>query len=314
MKKPMMINSILAVVLASNLAGHFAYAQLQEGSGLTGSTDVVIGAAPTALPEEAFEPYTPRNKVYYIKIHKIADKVISIVSSMNMFLMDNLIGKNNEAMSLLDFEYRENPEITVEAYDRIKHFGGWVKNKKSGDCFNTRNKVLVRENTGTIVLKEDNKCSVAHGEWLDPYSGITMTDAQAEIQIDHMVPLREAYVSGAYKWTFKERCLYGNYLGYKNHLVAAYGEENNEKSAKTPEDYMPPNQAYRCEYLKDWLKIKSFWGLSLVPEEMKAIKELVAENHCDTSVFSVTKTELQEQENFFKANAELCRIYEQNQK
>lgn len=310
MKKPMIINSILAVVLTS----HLAYAQLQEGSGATGSTDVVIGEAPTTLPQEALETYTPRNKVYYIKIHKIADKVISIVSSLNMFFMDNLIAKNNEAMSLLDFEYRENPEVTVEAYDRIKHFGGWVKNKKSGDCFNTRNKVLVRDNVGTIVLKESNKCSVATGEWIDAYSGRTMTDAQAEIQIDHMVPLKEAYISGAHKWTFKERCLYGNYLGYKNHLVSASGEENNEKSAKTPEDYMPPKQEYKCEYLKDWLKIKSFWGLSLVPEEMKAIKELVAENHCDTSVFSVTKQELQEQENFFKANADLCRIYEQNQK
>jgi len=302
-----------SIILGLFLVGQIASAQIQNSSDLTGMTSVMVGPAPTALPVEAPELYTPRNNVYYIKIHKLADKVISIVSSLDMFNLANLIAVKNEAMSLLDFEYHENPEVSVEAYERIHHFGSWVKNKKSGDCFNTRNKVLVRENTGTIVLKESNKCSVATGEWIDVYSGRTMTDAQAEIQIDHMVPLKEAYTSGAFKWTFKERCLYGNYLGYRNHLVAVSGEENNEKSAKTPEDYMPSNPAYQCEYLKDWLKIKSIWGLSLAPEEMKAIRKLVEENNCDKSDFAITKQELEEQESFFKANAELCRVYD-NQK
>lgn len=306
MVKPIFVNALLAIVLASNLA----YGQQLSGSE-TGQTDLIIGPAPTALPKKEQELFTPRNKVYYIKIHQIADKIISIVSSLNVFALDNLIKANHEAMSLLDFEYSETPEISVEAYEREHHFGGWVKNKKSGDCFNTRNKVLVRENIGTLALKDENKCSVASGEWIDPYSGNKMTDAMAEIQIDHMVPLREAYVSGAHKWTFKERCLYGNYLGYRNHLVAVSGDENNEKSAKTPDDYMPSNIPYSCEYLKDWLKIKSFWGLSLVPEEVKSIKRLVDEHHCDVSQMVVTKKEIQEQEVFFKANAELCRVYDQ---
>lgn len=307
MKKSILVSLLVAMSLISQLA----YAQI-ENSDLTGTTTLLVGPAPTEVPAKAIELYTPRNNVYYIKIHQAADKIISIVSSLNMFLLDNLIAQNNEEMSLLDFEYRENPEVTVEAYERVHHFGGWVKNKKSGDCFNTRNKVLVRENIGEIKLKESNKCSVESGEWVDPYSGNTMTDAQAEIQIDHMVPLKEAYISGAHKWTFKERCLYGNYLGYKNHLVAVSGEENNEKSAKTPEDYMPSNQANHCGYLKDWLKIKSFWGLSLVPEEMKAIRKLVDESNCDKSEFTVTQKELEEQVKFFKANAELCRVYETN--
>lgn len=309
MKKSILVSLLVTTSLISQLA----FAQI-DNSHLTGMTSVLVGPAPTALPEKEVELYTPRNKVYYIKIHQIADKIISIVSSLNMFLIDNLIAQKNEAMSLLDFEYRENPEVTVEAYEREHHFGGWVKNKKSGDCFNTRNKVLVRENVGTITLKESNKCSVESGEWVDVYSGDTFTDAQADIQIDHMVPLKEAYISGAHKWTFKERCLYGNYLGYRNHLVAVSGAENNEKSAKTPEDYMPSNTAYQCEYLKDWLKIKSYWGLSLVPEEMKSIRKLVEDNNCDKSQFVVTQKELEEQEKFFKANSELCRVYEQNQK
>lgn len=305
MKKSFLVSLIVSLSLVSQLT----YAQVDH-SDMTGATSVLVGPAPLVLPAKVIELYTPRNNVYYIKIHQVADKIISIVSSLNMFLPDNLIAQKNEAMSLLDFEYRDNPEVTIEAYEREHHFGSWVKNKKSGDCFNTRNKVLVRENIGTITLKETNKCSVATGEWVDPYSGNTMTDAQAEIQIDHMVPLKEAYISGAYKWTFKERCLYGNYLGYRNHLVAVSGAENNEKSAKTPEDYMPSNQANHCEYLKDWLKIKSIWGLSLVPEEMRAIRKIIDEANCDTSQFVVNQKELEEQVKFFKANAELCRVYE----
>lgn len=254
--------------------------------------------------------YTPRTKVYYIKISKLADQVISIVTSLNSFLVGSLVKDNNQEMSLLNFEFHENPEVTVEAYVREKHFGGWVKNKKSGDCYNTRNKVLVRENKGVLKLKDSNKCSVESGKWIDPYSGKEMTDAQAEIQIDHMVPLKEAYISGAHKWTFKERCLYGNYLGYRNHLVAVSGEENNQKSASTPEDYMPADKTYYCQYLKDWLAIKSIWGLSLVPEEVKAIKHELESASCDKSTFTITQKELEVQKKFMQENAELCRALE----
>ncbi|AZZ37002.1 HNH endonuclease [Bdellovibrio sp. qaytius] len=305
--------SLTSVVVAITLLSQIASAQIEQSPESTGLTEVQVGPAPTELPEKVIEMFSPRTDVYYIKIHKIADQIISIVSSLKMFSLDNLIAKKNEAMSLLNFEYHDNPAVTAEAYERVHHFGGWVKNKKSGDCFNTRNKVLVRDNKGTITLKEDNKCSVATGEWVDAYTGSTLTDAQAEIQIDHMVPLHEAYISGAYKWTFKERCLYGNYLGYKNHLVSVSGEANNEKSSKTPEEYMPSNPNYQCEYLKDWLKIKSFWGLSLVSEEMKAILQLVEDNHCDKSTLVVTRQELEEQEAFFKENVDLCKAFEQDQ-
>lgn len=249
--------------------------------------------------------------VYYVKIHKAAEKIISIVASANSFLLGNLVTSNDETISLLDFDYRQNSATTVEAYDRDKHFGGWVKNKKSGDCFNTRNKVLKRDNIGTIILKPENKCSIAAGEWLDPYSGKTLTDPLIEIQIDHMVPMSEAYASGGHAWTFKERCLYGNYLGYKNHLIPVYGEENNEKSSSRPDQYLPPQKAYHCEYLKDWLKIKTFWGLTLVDEEVAAIKDLVNESGCDKADFVVTKKEIEEQAAFFAKNAELCKDYEQ---
>lgn len=284
--------TLVSAILATTLMGQITWAQ---------------NNSPVNSPTESPEVYTLEKSVYYVKLHKIIDQVISIVSSLNMFSLDQLMDQKSETLSLLDFEYRENPEMTVESYERVKHFGGWVKNKKSGDCFNSRNKVLVRENIGTIVLKESNKCSVAQGEWVDPYSGRTMTDAQLEIQIDHMVPMKVAYNSGAYKWTFKERCLYGNYLGYRNHLVAVSGDENNEKGSNTPEDYMPSNPNNQCGYLKDWLKIKAFWGLSLTPEEMHSIVKLVAENNCDKALFVVTKAELEEQQAFFKANANLCR-------
>lgn len=250
--------------------------------------------------------FTPETKVYYIQIQKISVTLLSIVSNLNDFLSNQLQANDKQIMSLLNFEYRENNEVTVESYERIKHFGKWVKDKKSGDCLNTRNKVLVRDNVGIITLKEDNRCSVAEGLWIDPYSEKQMINAQEEIQIDHVVPMHEAYITGAYKWTFKERCLYGNYLGYKNHLLPVSADENNEKSSSRPDTYMPSNKNYHCQYLKNWLTIKSIWGLALAQDEVKAIKELVEESPCDKADFVITKKELEEQARFFETNKNLC--------
>lgn len=266
-------------------------------------------------PYEAQEPvidgvklttFQTRSHAVYIKINKISTQLFSIVKSLDLFKFLLPVEQDTEQMSLLNFDYREEQSEIADAYTRSRHFGKWVRDPKTKDCYNTRAKVLIRDNIGVIKFNENNPCSVDAGEWLDPYSGEKFTDAKMEIQIDHMVPLKEAYMSGAYKWSFQERCLYGNYMGYKNHLISSYGEENNKKGDKTPVDYMPNNPSYQCEYLKDWLKIKSIWGLSMSPSEATEVKRLIEKNNCDTSNFTITRQELENQYSFFTNNLGLC--------
>lgn len=288
----------------------------------TFATPLTQSVQPQASQEQQqihSEFFNPRTQVYFIRFKDISQQVMTLSLKINAFLKQGLAQalvisqsqqQTADEISLVNFEYTELPEETVESYERRKHFGGWVKDKNSGDCFNTRNKVLVRDNIGTLKFKEDNKCSVAEGLWIDPYSGVEMTNAQDEIQIDHMIPMSEAYQSGAHNWSFKQRCLFGNYLGYKNHLLPVYGEENNNKGSQTPEDYMPTLTGYHCQYLKDWLKIKTIWGLHFSPTEVAAIKQRMTEAACKPEEFILTRSELLEQVQFMTENADLCKPYE----
>ena len=178
--------------------------------------------------------------------------------------------------SLLNWKtIHHTQEIVPAAYDRVLHFGHWVHDSRDQSCFNTRAKVLIRDSVSPIVFEKENPCAVQSGEWKDPYAHKILRDARSEVQIDHMVPLKNAYVSGAYKWNFAKRCLYGNYMGATFHLISVDGTENMRKSSDGPDGYMPPSKVYRCTYLKNWLTIKTLWDLEMTIAEADAIKNAI---------------------------------------
>lgn len=207
--------------------------------------------------------------------------------------------------SLLQFDHhKESYGDVTEPYNRAKHFGGWLNDRRDDVCYNTRVKVLIRDSESAVDFSA-NGCSVSGGKWQDPYGDRSYTRA-SDIQIDHFVPLKNAYVSGAYKWNKTKRCLYGNFLGNDFHLLAVYGKENASKSDKTPEGYMPPNPAYRCQYLVQWLKVKMIWSLGLTPPEKERVIELAQENHCDANQFVYSAAELAGQRQFIVDNLSMC--------
>jgi hypothetical protein len=195
-----------------------------------------------------------------------------------------------QLVDLLTFD-QHNGEMPPpkEKYERLKHFGPWAIIE---DCFDTRAEVLIRDSSTDVKFSPNNHCKVATGTWDDPYTGTKIRNA-ADIQIDHVVPLKNAYVSGAWNWKPRIRCLYANFLENDFHLLSVSGHENQSKSDKTPEEYMPPNQDFACEYLKDWLEIKLIWSLSLTESEAKAVKKIARENSC--SDLSATLNELRDQ-------------------
>ncbi|UOF01575.1 HNH endonuclease family protein [Bdellovibrio reynosensis] len=207
--------------------------------------------------------------------------------------------------SLLNFEFHnERYGYTNEPYNRKKHFGGWVNDPRDHDCYNTRAKVLMRDSLRPVDFAS-NGCTVVRGHWEDPYAGRDYTYA-SDIQIDHFVPLKNAYISGAYKWNQTKRCLYGNFLGNDYHLLSVLGDENQTKSDKTPEEYMPPNRAYACQYLAQWLKVKLIWTLGLTPPEKDKVIELARQNNCKSTDFEFSAQELSQQRRFMADNMDLC--------
>ena len=115
---------------------------------------------------------------------------ISIQPTKIRFLMFNLF----LSFSLL-FLFSTSA-IACDAYDR-KAWKHWVDVDK--DCQNTRHEVLLEESLGPVTFKTSKNCRVVSGSWLGAYSGNVFTDA-SQLDIDHLVPLKEAHESGGYAW------------------------------------------------------------------------------------------------------------------
>jgi 5-methylcytosine-specific restriction endonuclease McrA len=193
-------------------------------------------------------------------------------------------------------ELRTEEELmaAIPKYNRVEMFGGWVNENSPEDCLNTRAEVLMRDATSvdTIKFSAQNPCQVSKGEWNDPYSGKTFKLAKA-VQIDHVVPLKNAYKSGAHKWSKHRRCHYANYLREENHLIAVSGHENMSKGDSGPERYLPPNEEYMCEYLHNWLKIKATWTLGFSANEATAVLEALETYQCSSSTTKMPLPKIQ---------------------
>lgn len=159
-------------------------------------------------------------------------------------------------------------------YDR----GDW-SHWRTSQCRNTRNDVLVEEVVNDDVLKfrEDSRgreCVVVSGEWFDPYTGETFTDPK-ELDVDHLVPLRNAHDSGGWDWDAAERKAYANSLDDPQHLIAVEASANRAKGATGPEDWRPSGE-YWCQYAVDWIGVKAAWYLTATPDEWFALEEMLA--------------------------------------
>ena len=159
----------------------------------------------------------------------------------------------------------------IPGYDR-KDWRHWTDT--DGDCQNTRHEVLIDESASPVEFKTDRRCQVAGGEWIDPYTGHQVIDA-TKLDVDHMVPLKNAHLSGAWAWDSNQRKAYANDMDDPDHLIAVTASANRQKGAKGPEAWKPSNQGYWCKYTKDWIRIKVDWELTVTPKEWQALSQML---------------------------------------
>jgi hypothetical protein len=141
---------------------------------------------------------------------------------------------------------------TPAGYDRdlFKH---WVD--ADGDCQDTREEVLVAESRVPI-----EGCTPTRGEWFSPYDHATWT-ASSDVDIDHLVPLKEAWDSGARAWSDDRRERYANDLGDPRSLVAVTDNVNQSKGDRDVAEWLPTYGV--CGYVRHWTAVKLRWGLSV---------------------------------------------------
>ena len=131
---------------------------------------------------------------------------------------------------------------------------------EDGDGCNTRWEVLIAESMTPVSAGAG--CSLSGGSWFSVYDGLTFVDP-ADLSIDHVVALAEAWDSGASAWTPQRREAFANDLGTGWELIAVSSTSNSRKSDMDPADWLPDRPQAVCDYLADWLAVKVRWDLAV---------------------------------------------------
>ena len=167
-------------------------------------------------------------------------------------------------------------------YKRVEQFGEAWKDVNGNGC-DTRNDILKRD-LRDVTTAGRNNCRVTSGVFDDPYTGKTIhfkygKDTSSEVQIDHVVALHDAWMTGAQKLTQQEREALAN---DPENLLAVDGPENQRKGDGLCLNgkgctgmYLPPNENYRCEYAAKFTEVKSKYNLGLTEGQKETLVPLL---------------------------------------
>ncbi|MFU8873928.1 HNH endonuclease family protein [Micromonospora sp. SL4-19] len=162
-------------------------------------------------------------------------------------------------------------ELTVAAAGSMKgysraRFPHWRKTGKNCDVRDT----VLEQDGGSIKL---SGCNVVGGRWESRYDGQVLNDP-AQVDIDHVVPLANAWRSGANEWDDSKRGDFANDLT-RPQLVAVSQRSNRAKGDQDPSQWKPANQSYWCQYATDWVTVKHYWRLTVTSAEKAALTDML---------------------------------------
>lgn len=159
-------------------------------------------------------------------------------------------------------------------YDRDAQFGDWAD--PDGNGCDARNDILARDLVD--VVSEDG-CKVLSGTLADPYTGTTINFTRgvatsSDVQIDHVVALQNAWISGANNLTQAQRVALAN---DPLNLQATDGPTNGAKSASPADQWLPPNEAFRCQYVATQIAVKAKYDLRVTVPEKTTMENVLAD-------------------------------------
>lgn len=159
----------------------------------------------------------------------------------------------------------------TSGYDRhlFKH---WTDEDDDG-C-DTRREVLLAE--AVVAPTQGSRCSLSAGEWISRYDGLTEMGNGRGFDVDHLVPLAEAWESGAHSWSPDRRERYANDLGYEHSLIAVSARSNRSKGAQDPATWLPPEAGQHCWYAAAWVHVKTRWKLTVDTMEVNTLQSILS--------------------------------------
>jgi hypothetical protein len=189
-------------------------------------------------------------------------------------------GPAADAMARLDsIEVKGRAPKT--GYERSLFGDAWTDDVAVADGRNgcdTRNDMLRRDLVDVVIKPGSNGCAVLNGTLNDPYTGTSFAfqrgpGSSAEVQIDHMVSLSDAWQTGAQQWDeFTRR----NFANDPRNLQATLGWVNQQKGDGDAATWLPPNNAYRCTFVSRIVDVKAAYRLWVTPAERDAIARVLA--------------------------------------
>lgn len=160
-------------------------------------------------------------------------------------------------------------------YSRSQFGNGWAI---VNSC-DMRNRILARDlkNVTYVPTMEPVVCKVASGSLDDPYTGKTIQfirgeDTSDDVQIEHVVALSDAWQKGAQQLPMDQRISFAN---DPQNLLAIDGPTNQDKSDSDAASWLPPNKAYRCEYVARQIAIKKKYSLWVTRGEYDAMRNVL---------------------------------------
>ena len=196
----------------------------------------------------------------------LAAMIVALTGCEGAVLSAPVAPNASEAAQQLD-ALKVEPPHSMRGYSRDRFGGGW--RDQGNDC-STRELVLRRDGAD---VQSGSSCNPIRGRWRSTYDGQTLRDPD-QIDIDHMVPLANAWRSGADRWTDARREAFANDL-VNPELFAVSRSVNRAKGDQSPDQWRPPNTRSWCAYARSWITVKHEWDLSVTRAERSALRDML---------------------------------------
>ena len=168
-------------------------------------------------------------------------------------------------------------------YSRNQFGSQWTDIDRNG-C-DTRNDILKRDLTSVVFKEKTRNCVVETGILSDPYSGQVINFQRGEktsalVQIDHVVALSNAWQTGIFQSSLKERT---NFANDPINLMAVKGSLNSQKGDADAATWLPPNKPFRCEYVSRQIQVKVKYRLWVTKPEKEAMVRVLQSPGCTSN-------------------------------
>ena len=140
-----------------------------------------------------------------------------------------------------------------------------------GNGCDARQDALIAWSVVAATVNRSGTCKVVAGSWVSPYDQKASNNS-SDFDVDHLVPLANAFQSGGWAWSTERRRAFAN---NPSELVVASSSSNRSKGADSPDQWRPTNRDSWCAYADGWVKVKSTWGLTVTTSERDALGQML---------------------------------------